>query len=73
MDAVVVGISAVSLTKTMSFGNIKGSSSSLRPRTKDINLGRSKKRKPRWSSRQIRQVYRIAVHWDSYRILIFVK
>lgn len=43
-DVVVVGISADPLNKTMSFGNIKGSSSSLRPRTKDINLGRSRKK-----------------------------
>lgn len=66
MDVVVVGISEVSLTKSMSFGSIKGSSSSLRPRTKDINLRRSKERKPRGSSRQIRQVYRIPIHWNSY-------
>lgn len=72
MDVVVVGTSAVSLTKTMSYGNIKGSSSSLRPRIRDITLGRSKKRKPCESPGQIRQVYRIPAHQNSYWILIFV-
>lgn len=54
MDVVVVGIFVVLLIKIMSFGNIKGSSSSLRLRIKDINLGRSKKRKFRWFLRRIR-------------------
>lgn len=65
-DVVVVRISADLLNKIMSLGDIKGSSSSLRPRTKDINLGRRKKKKPHGSSKHIRQVYRIPAHWNPY-------
>lgn len=45
-DVVLVWISADSLNKTLSLGDSEGSSSSLKPRTKCIDRGRNKKKKP---------------------------
>lgn len=43
-----VGIMAASLSKIAGLGDIKGSGSSLGPRTVDMELGRIRKHRPHW-------------------------